>query len=80
MNRHLVELRGPSVALGHGRTIVPVYQVVVEERAGTRHWWVTATLQPVYVLVRTDCEGDGDAGEYREERIDVSTHAAANER
>ena len=70
MNRHLIELRGRSVSLGQGRTIVPVYEVIVEHSAGKRHWWVTVALQPVYVLVRTDSDGDG--GEYREERIEVS--------
>jgi hypothetical protein len=78
MNRHMIELRGRTVALGHGRTIVPVYEVLVEHSAGTRHWWVTVALQPVCVLVRTDSEGDG--AEYREERIEVSSCAAANER
>ena len=74
----MMELHGLPLALGHGRAIVPVYEATVEHGAGTRHWWVTATLQPVYVLVRTDSEADG-AG-YREERIDVPPHAAANER
>lgn len=69
MKRSVLHLRGRAVPLDADRTIVPVFELIVEWAGGKKKWWVNVALSPVHILLRTNTLGKD--GEYREERIRV---------